>query len=110
MSARAARGVAEGGRGAESGAAPCYQLVTRAGCHLCDTAHEQLEAARQRWGFRLAVIDIDTDEGLVTQYCEWVPVVTVNGKVRFRGQVNEVLLTRLLQALQRGNPEPETEV
>jgi hypothetical protein len=27
-----------------------------------------------------------------------VPVVTVNGKVRFRGEVNNVLLDRLLRA------------
>ena len=41
---------------------------------------------------------MDTDGELVARYGEWVPVVTVNGKVRFRGGVNPVLLERLLRA------------
>ena len=35
---------------------------------------------------------------LVALYGEQVPVVTVDGKVRFRGGVNRVLLQRLLEA------------
>jgi glutaredoxin len=73
-------------------------LYTRQGCHLCETAHEQLEAARRHWGFRLSVIDVDGDPELVRQHGESVPVVLVDGKVRFRGAVNAVLLTRLLRA------------
>jgi glutaredoxin len=84
-------------------------LYTRPGCHLCDTAHEQLEQARRRWGFRLAEVEIDTDPELASRYGECVPVVTVNGKVRFRGRVNEVLLARLLDALRQGRPEPDAE-
>ncbi len=57
-----------------------------------------LEKARTRWGFMLRVVDVDTDPALIAEHGEWVPVVTVDGKVRFRGRVNEVLLTRLLRA------------
>jgi hypothetical protein len=42
-------------------------------------------------------VDIDTDPDLVARYGTEVPVVTVNGKVRFRGEVNRVLLERLLE-------------
>lgn len=73
-------------------------LYTREGCHLCDDAKEVLAQARQRFAFTLTTIDIDQEPPLVVQFGECVPVVTVDGKVRFRGRVNPVLLTRLLRA------------
>jgi hypothetical protein len=69
-----------------------------------------LQAARQRHRFQLEVVDIDSDAALVSAYGEQVPVVTVNGRVRFRGRVNPSLLERLLRAERRasrrarGNP------
>jgi glutaredoxin len=73
-------------------------LYTRRGCHLCDDALAVLERARRTVCFGLEVIDIDADPKLVEQYGHDVPVVTVDGKVRFRGRVNEVLVRRLLRA------------
>jgi glutaredoxin len=73
-------------------------LYTRAGCHLCDVAHRQLRDEQLRRGFILEVVDIATDPELTAQYGEQVPVVTLNGKLRFRGAVNPVLLDRLLRA------------
>jgi glutaredoxin len=75
-----------------------FVLYTKPGCHLCDAAWDQLERYRRRHGFRLQAVDIARDAELVAQYGLQVPVVTVNGKVRFRGQVNPVLLERLLLA------------
>src|SRR4051794_30415320 len=75
-----------------------FILYTRQGCHLCEIAWERLARARRRHGFVLEVVDIDSDADLKTRYGLQVPVVTVNGKVRFRGQVNRVLLDRLLRA------------
>jgi glutaredoxin len=72
-------------------------LYTRQGCHLCETAHQQLATTQRRNQFALTVVDIDSDPELVALYGEQVPVVAVNGKVRFRGQVNQVLLDRLLE-------------
>lgn len=71
------------------------QMITRAGCHLCEEAWQQLEAARQEHGFTLTAVDVDADPELATQYTDCVPVVRVNGKVRFRGRINPVLLARL---------------
>ena len=74
-----------------------FVLYTRAGCHLCDAAKELLERYQRHWRFQLHQIDVDIDPALVRQYGDCVPVVTVDGEVRFRGVVNEVLLRRLLR-------------
>jgi glutaredoxin len=73
-------------------------MYTRSGCHLCEAAWEQLETARQRWGFVLTTVDVDGDAELTAKFGNEVPVVTVDGTVRFRGIVNAVLLERLLRA------------
>lgn len=77
-------------------------LYTRAGCHLCDTAHAQLVREQRRYRFRLELVDIEISPELVALYGESIPVVTVNGKLRFRGAVNVLLLRRLLDAERRG--------
>jgi glutaredoxin len=72
-------------------------VYTRRGCHLCAAAWRQLRRAQRRHGFRLEAVDVDTDPELAARYGTSVPVVTVNGRVRFRGAVNPVLLARLLR-------------
>jgi glutaredoxin len=72
-------------------------LYTRQGCHLCETAHEQLEQARRHWGFQLSIVDVDTDPALVERHGNWVPVVAIDGQVRFRGHINPVMLERTLR-------------
>ena len=67
-------------------------LYTRQGCHLCDDAREVLE----RHGLTPRAVDIDADPDLVAKYTDCVPVVVIDGRERFRGRVNEVLLRRLL--------------
>ena len=59
---------------------------------MCDDALETLET----YGFDVTLIDIDQDPQLVEQFCDCVPVVEIDGKIRFRGEVNEVLLLRLI--------------
>jgi glutaredoxin len=74
-------------------------MYTRQGCHLCEEAWTRLKQARRRYAFVLEQIDVDGDPALAARYGEEVPVVTVNGKERFRGGVNAVLLERLLSAM-----------
>lgn len=76
-------------------------LYTRQGCHLCEDALELLGRERERFGFVLETIDVDTQSELAAKYGECVPVVTVNGKLRFRGRVNPYLLRRLLETEER---------
>jgi glutaredoxin len=75
-----------------------FTVYTRAQCCCCHKAIDILKDAQRRYGFTIAEIDIDTDPDLVAKYNTEVPVVAVNGKVRFRGVVNESLLQRLLMA------------
>jgi glutaredoxin len=77
-----------------------WQVVmhTRRGCHLCEAAWNLLTDAQRRHSFSLRQVDIDTDPALVAEHGEHVPVVSVNGKVRFRGVINPVLLRRLFES------------
>jgi glutaredoxin len=67
-------------------------LYTRAGCHLCDDALATLT----NHGLDPAIVDIDADLALRDRFGTCVPVVEIDGKVRFRGKVDPVLLRRLL--------------
>ena len=70
-------------------------FYTRAGCHLCDVALDLL----RRYSQSPVLVDIDADEQLRAKFNTCVPVVEIDGKVRFRGRVNELLLKRLLDGL-----------
>ena len=48
------------------------------------------------YGFSIHEIDIDKQPKLLEKYDTCVPVVEIDGKVRFRGTINEVLLVRLI--------------
>jgi glutaredoxin len=74
-----------------------FRLYTRRGCHLCEDAWQILDEQRRRYGFVLEAVDVDTDPDLTAHFGERVPVVTVNGKERFRGGVAPALLERLLR-------------
>ena len=72
---------------------PQVLLFTRSGCHLC----EEAEVILVRHGLAPQKIDVDANAELRQKYDTCVPVVVIDGKERFRGQVNEVLLKRLLK-------------
>jgi hypothetical protein len=73
-------------------------LYTRAECHLCDRAKEQLGQALKGYDHLFEEVDIDSDADLVSRYGDRVPVVAINGKIRFWGNINDILLRRLLRA------------
>lgn len=68
-------------------------LYTRTGCHLCDDVQQTL----REHGMEPHLVDIDSNDDLRAQFDTCVPVVEIDGKVRFRGQVNKTLLKRLLR-------------
>jgi predicted thioredoxin/glutaredoxin len=76
-------------------------FFTRKGCHLCDLAWEEITRLGRRYQLTLEQTDVDTDLELAARHGDSVPVVVVNGKVRFRGGVNPVLLERLFRAESR---------
>ncbi len=67
-------------------------LFSRAGCHLCDEAKALLE----QHGLTVTELDVDRNPELVERYGECVPVVVIDGQLRFRGRVDPILLRRLL--------------
>ena len=79
---------------------PVHQVTvySRTGCTCCDKAMLELYKAGRRFKLNIQVVDIDTDEALVAEYGLQIPVIAIDGKVRFKGQVNPVLLERLLKS------------
>lgn len=71
-------------------------LYTRDGCHLCDESLELLQGYR-RWLPPMRQTNIDSDPTLVEKYGTCVPVLALDGKVRFRGKIDETLLRRLIE-------------
>lgn len=71
-------------------------LYTRAGCHLCEEARDVLDQHR-RWLPELVEIDIEQDARLVEKFGTCVPVVSLDGKVRFRSKISLLLLRRLIE-------------
>ena len=74
-------------------------LYTKKDCHLCDDA-KQLLLKYQEYFPEIEETDIETDPHLLEQYAKCIPVIEIDGKVRFRGRVNEVLLRRLIDGKQ----------
>jgi glutaredoxin len=75
-----------------------FMVYTRSQCGCCDKALDLLRNYQRRYGFQIVEVDIDTDPELVAKYDTEVPVVMINGKIRFRGVVNPTLLERILLA------------
>ncbi len=72
-------------------------LYTRAQCCCCGSALDTLKEYQDAHGFRLEEVDA-SDPSLVDLIGPTVPVIAVDGKVRFRGEVNRVLFERMLEA------------
>ena len=72
---------------------PSILLYTRRDCPLCDEAHRVLQES----GLHPQLIDIDQNPRFHERYTDCVPVVWIDGKERFRGHVNRILLKRLLR-------------
>lgn len=72
-------------------------LYTRPGCHLCDVANDILAKYRQYLP-ETEEVNIESNPELLEKYSMDIPVVSCDGKVRFRGHVDEILLRRLIEA------------
>ena len=66
-------------------------LYGRPECHLCDEAREAIVALREEGlRFELREVDIETDEELLREYLERIPVVVLDGEI-----VSELVLDRV---------------
>jgi glutaredoxin len=55
-------------------------LLTRAGCHLCQTAADTLTRIGAEAGLVPDAVDVDTDPELQAEYGDRVPVVLLDGR------------------------------
>lgn len=67
-------------------------VYSRTGCHLC----EDVLALLARLKLPAREVDIDEDPALRAQFDTCVPVVEIDGRIRFRGRVDPLLLERLV--------------
>lgn len=72
-------------------------VYSRPECHLCDDAKAVL-AGYVEYLPPIQDIDIDGNSELQERFGTSIPVVEIDGVVRFRGHVDELLLRRLIEA------------
>jgi glutaredoxin len=72
-------------------------VYSRDDCHLCDDAKAVL-GEYVEYLPEIKDIDIDADPELKSRFDMLVPVVEIDGQVRFHGRVDEILLRRLIEA------------
>jgi glutaredoxin len=72
-------------------------IYSRTDCHLCDDAKAVL-GEYVEYLPEFTDVDIDSDPELKRRFEAMVPVVEIDGEVRFHGHVDEILLRRLIEA------------
>lgn len=71
-------------------------VYSRPECHLCDDA-KALLANYLDYLPDIEDVDIDRDPDLKARFGTSIPVVELDGEIRFRGRVDEILLRRLIE-------------
>jgi glutaredoxin len=72
-------------------------LLTRAGCHLCEDAHEAMVRVHEKTGVRWRSVDADADDELRIEYGDRLPVVLLDGAEHGYWRVEEARLIRDLE-------------
>ena len=73
------------------------ELLTRPGCGLCDDAMVVLISFQNALP-AITTVDISDNPQLTRQFGESIPVVLLDGRVRFRGAVEPLLMQRIVDA------------
>ena len=76
-------------------------LYTRANCHLCDEAKQQLRALRKKAPFRFQEVDMDQDPVLRQRYNDEVPVVFIHGRKAFKYRIDPAQFLQRLEEWRR---------
>ena len=75
------------------------ELLTQPGCDLCNDAMQVLLGFQSNLP-TITTVDISNDPQLTRQFGESIPVVILDGRVRFRGAVDPLLMQRMVDATQ----------
>ena len=73
------------------------ELLVREGCHLCDDFLLQLSLDQPALVPRLAVLDVDADVALATEFGLRVPVLRVGGQVDCEGRYDRAEIAAALR-------------
>jgi len=76
-------------------------IYTRPGCHLCEEAKREIQAARCADRYVLEEVNIDTDPALRELYGWEIPVITINGIKAFKYRLTAAEFKRKLLRLAR---------
>ena len=76
-------------------------FYTKPDCPLCEKALAVVERVKKRINFQLEIRDITQEILLFEKYCFDIPVIELDGIVRFRGRVTEEELGAALLNLRR---------
>ena len=71
-------------------------VYSKENCPLCDDAVELLQDFA-RFYRELSVVDISQSPELFDVYKDSIPVVEIDGKIRFKGRIHPLLLKRLIE-------------
>jgi hypothetical protein len=75
-----------------------YELVTRAGCHLCEEMAAVLDAVLPEAGLSYSLRDADAEPELRARFSEVVPVLLRDGRPVAKVRVDRTTLARILRA------------
>lgn len=73
-------------------------MVTRVGCHLCETAEAEIARICGELSVPWSAVDVDGDPELRAEHGDWVPVIMIDGRQHGYGAVDEARLRRALAA------------
>ena len=73
-----------------------YELLSRAGCHLCDEMARLLDEVLPERGLTYAVVDVDRDPVLCERWGEVVPVLLRDGAPVAKVRLERRRLERIL--------------
>ncbi len=79
-------------------------LYTRAGCHLCEDAKQQLAPLLREFGLALREVDVDTDSALQARFGEELPVLFLDDRKVAKYRVDVARLRRALEAQRAPSP------
>ena len=74
-----------------------YELVTRAGCHLCDEMAGLLDEVLPTYGLGYSLRDVDAEPDLRERFSDVVPVLLRDGKPVAKIRLDRRSLERILR-------------
>ena len=79
-------------------------IVSRHHCHLCRVVYRVAEQLQRDLAFELAAVEVDSDQRLVAQYGDRVPVVLIDGLETLSGKVTGGELRTAIKKARWRNP------